>query len=62
MVEIPTKEWDDISYPGLMFCHTSSQGVLHIYPNTYESQEVFSRNKRKSNIMCVGYTILSAAA
>ena len=62
MMVIPTKDWDDLPYPGLMFYQTSSQEVLHMEPITYKVQEVFSHNKRNDNIMLVGDIILAAAA
>ena len=31
---IPTKEWYDIPYPGLIFFQTSSQEVLQMEPIT----------------------------
>ena len=62
MMGIPTKEWYYLPYPGIIFYQTSSHKVLHIYHNTYESQEVFSQNKHNSNIMCVVDSILAAAA
>ena len=62
MMGIPTKELDYLPYPGIMFYQTSSHKVLHIYHNTYESQEVLSQIKHNSNIMCVVYSILTASA
>ena len=38
MMGIPTKEWDDLPYTGLVLCHTSSHKVFQMDPNTYESQ------------------------
>ena len=59
---IPTKEWDDIPSPGLVFYHTSSHKFLHMDPNIDESQEVFSKKTHNANTMRVGDTILAAAA
>ena len=61
MMGIPTKEWDGLPSPELMFFQTSSQEVLHMEPFTDEVQEVFLCNKHDSNIMCVGDTTLAAA-
>ena len=38
MMDITTKEWDDITSPGLMFYQTSSQEVLYMEPITYKFQ------------------------
>ena len=59
---IPTKEWDDLPSPGVMFLHTSPQEVLYMEPITYKFQEVFSHKKLNANIISVGDTILSAVA
>ena len=62
MMGIPTKEWDDLPSPGLMFWQTSSQEVLQMEPITDKFQEVLSRKKRNPNIMCVRDTILASEA
>ena len=59
---IPTKEWDDLPSPGLIFFYTSSHEVLNMEPFTDKSQELFSLNKCDANIMHVGDTILDAAS
>ena len=59
---IPTKEWDYIPSPGLVFCQTSSHKFLQMDPNTDEAQEILSQNKPNDNIMCVGDNILAAAS
>ena len=59
---IPTNEWDDIPYPGIMLCQTSSQEILQMVTITNKSQELLSHNKHNANIMRVGDTILSAAS
>ena len=61
MMGIPTKEWDEPPYTGLMFFQTSSKEVLHMEPLTDKPQELFSCNKRNTNIMRVVDTILDAA-
>ena len=58
MMGIPTKEWGNIPYPGLMFFQNFSQKVLNMEPITYKVQKLLSRNKRKINTMCVVYIIL----
>ena len=62
MMGIPTEEWYDLPYPGLMFCQTSSQEVLHTEPTTDEIKEVFLRNKRNIKLMRVVDTILDSAS
>ena len=61
MMGIPTKEWDDLPPPGIMFCNTSSHAVLKMDSNTDEALEMFLHNNKNANIMRVGYTILAAA-
>ena len=57
---IPTKEWDDITYPGLTFSQTSSQEVFNMEPITDEAKWMFSHNKHNYNIIYVGDTILDS--
>ena len=59
---IPTKEWDDIPSPVLIFYQTSSQAVLKMEANIEESQEALSQNNHNANIMRVGDTILDTSA
>ena len=61
MMGIPTNSWYDLPYTVLMFYQTSSQEVLHMEPIIDKFQELFSC-KKNANIMCVGDTILDAAA
>ena len=62
MMGIPTKEWDDLQYPGLMFCQTSSQEVLQMEPIIDKFQEVLSRKKCNANIMRLRDTILATGS
>ena len=62
MIGIPTKEWDDLPSPGIIFFQTLSHEVLHMEPITNKVQEVLSRNKRNSNIMLLLDNILADAA
>ena len=62
MMGIPTEEWYDLQYPGLMFYQTSSQEVLHTEPTTDEIKEVILRNKRNIKLMRVVDTILDSAS
>ena len=38
MMGIPTKEWDNLPFPGTMFYQTSSHIVLKMEAKTYEAQ------------------------
>ena len=40
MMGTPTKEWNYLLYPVIMFCLVSSQEVLQMYDNTYKYEEV----------------------
>ena len=59
---ISTKEWDDLPYPGLMFCQTSSQEVMQTETITDKTKEAFLHNNGKTRVMHVEYTILPAAS
>ena len=61
MVGTPTKEWDDLPYPGLMFCQTSSQEVVHTEPINDKTKEEFSHIKGHTSKMHVGDTILATS-
>ena len=58
---IHTKEWDDLPSPGLMFCQTLSQEVLHKNPSTDKIKEAFSHNNGNTSIIHVVDTILADA-
>ena len=62
MMGIPTKKWDNLPSPGLMFSQTPPQGVLQKEPINDESQEALSHNKPNTNVMHMVYTNLAAAA
>ena len=62
MMGIPTKEWDDLPSPGIIFFQTLSHEVLHMEPITNKVQEVLARKKLNANKMCMGDTILDAVA
>ena len=61
MMVIPTEEYDDLPYPGLMFFQIPSQEVLQEELILDEVKEMFPHNKSNTNIICVGDIILDAS-
>ena len=60
MTVVPTKEWDDIPYPRIVFYQTSSQEIFRMEAKIDEAQESFLHINLNSNIIRVIYTIMAA--